>query len=58
MITTDVLSLRLRLALNAEYARKWPNISSKGAAPEDAAAWSGAPDRFEKHFSPAPPSGT
>jgi ferredoxin len=45
------------LALNAEYARKWPNISSKGIAPQDAAEWNGIPDKFEKHFSPAPASG-
>jgi ferredoxin len=57
-ILSDALpSAQKWLSLNAEYARKWPNISSKGAAPEDAAAWNGVPDKFEKHFSPDPVSG-
>lgn len=29
------------LALNAELSQKWPNITSKKAAPEDAKDWEG-----------------
>ena len=44
------------LALNAEYASKWPNITVKGAAPPDAQEWAGVPEKFERHFSPEPGS--
>ena len=42
------------LEINREYATKWPNITRKGAAPEDADQWKGVPDKFEKHFSANP----
>ncbi|MFG1344223.1 ferredoxin FdxA [Xanthobacter autotrophicus DSM 431] len=32
-------------ALNAEYAAKWPNITEKGAPPDDADAWNGKGDK-------------
>ncbi len=39
------------LALNAEYAKNWPNITQKGDAPADAKEFEGVPDKFEKYFS-------
>jgi ferredoxin len=42
------------LEINREYATKWPNITRKGAAPEDADQWKGVPDKFAKHFSANP----
>ena len=42
------------LALNAEYAAKWPNITRKGNPPPDADDFKGRPDKFEKYFSPLP----
>jgi ferredoxin len=42
------------LALNREYAARWPNITAKGAAPADADAWKGVEGKFERHFDPAP----
>ena len=46
------------LSVNAEYAKTWPNISQKGEAPADAKEWDGVADKFEKHFSPKPGSGS
>ena len=45
------------LALNAEYAKTWPNITVKKEAPADAKEWEGKPDKFEKYFSPEPGQG-
>ena len=45
------------LALNAEYAAKWPNITRKGTPPPDADAWIDVPEKFAQHFSPAPGKG-
>ena len=42
------------LEVNREYATKWPNITRKGAAPDDADQWKGVPDKFAKHFSANP----
>ena len=39
--------------LNAEFAAKWPNITSKGTPPADADAWTDVPDKFSRYFSPA-----
>ena len=39
------------LTLNAEYARKWPNITQKGAPPADAKEWEGVERKFETQFS-------
>jgi ferredoxin len=45
------------LALNAEYARKWPNIASKGNAPEDAADWVNVSEKYSRYFCPEPGEG-
>ena len=45
------------LAINALYAKQWPNIMSKKEAPPDAKVWEDTPDKFEKHFSPNPGTG-
>lgn len=34
-------------ALNAELAKKWPNITSKKDAPADAKSWEGVPDKLQ-----------
>ena len=41
------------LALNAEYAKAWPNISAKKDPLADAATWDGVAGKFEKFFKPA-----
>ena len=40
--------------LNAQYAKEWPNITVKGAAPPDADEYKGVPNKFDKYFSPEP----
>ena len=45
------------LEVNTEYASKWPNITAKKEAPEDAKSFDGVPDKFEKFFSPEPGEG-
>jgi ferredoxin len=45
------------LALNAEYAKVWPNITVKRDAPPDAEEWFGKPNKFEEQFSPKPGKG-
>jgi len=45
------------LEVNREYAEKWPNITRKGAAPEDADAWKGVDGKFKEHFDSNPGSG-
>jgi ferredoxin len=42
------------LKLNAEYAKVWPNITSKGEAPGDAKQWDGVEGKYAKFFSPNP----
>jgi ferredoxin len=42
------------LTLNADFAKKWPNITQKGTAPADADAHSGEEGKFEKYFSEKP----
>ena len=44
------------LELNAQYARVWPNITSKGEVPPDANRWSGAIRKLE-FFIPLPGKG-
>ena len=44
--------------LNAEYADKWPNISSAVEPPTDADKFQNTPGKFEKYFDPAPGAGT
>jgi ferredoxin len=45
------------LDLNREYSEKWPNITTKKAAPPDADAFVGDPDKFNKYFSTNPGEG-
>jgi ferredoxin len=42
------------LALNAEYALKWPSITEYKEPPVDAKAYDGMPDKFKKYFSAEP----
>ena len=46
------------LTVNAEYAKKWPNITQKGTAPADAKDWDGLPEKFQKFFSDKPGDGS
>jgi len=43
--------------VNREYAMQWPNITKVKPAPEDADAYKGVKDKFEKFFSPNPGEG-
>ena len=45
------------VALNSEYARKWPNITAKKTPPPDSQDWVGVPDKFQLYFSPNPGAG-
>ena len=45
------------LTLNAEYAKKWPNITQKGIPPTDAKDFDQIKDKFDKYFSDKPGSG-
>ena len=42
------------VAMNREYAEKWPNITRMGTPPADSDDWTDVPDKFEKHFDPKP----
>jgi ferredoxin len=42
------------VAINAQYAAIWPNITVKKPAPADAEEWTGVADKFETAFSPKP----
>jgi ferredoxin len=44
------------IALNAEYAKQWPNITIKRDAPADAKEWDGVEGK-EQHFSDKPGQG-
>jgi len=46
------------LTLNADYSKKWPNITRKGQAPADAKEYEGMPDKFEKFVSDKPGEGS
>jgi ferredoxin len=46
------------LTVNADYAKKWPNIIQKGTAPADAKAHEGEDNKFEKYFSEKPGTGS
>lgn len=45
------------LAVNSEYAEKWPNITVKGEQGPDAEEWDGKPNKFKEQFSPIPGQG-
>jgi len=46
------------LALNAEYAEKWPNVTRKGESPADADEHKDETGKFDKYFSRNPGAGT
>ncbi len=46
------------LAINAEYAETWPNITEKGEPPSDAEQYSDEKGKFEKYFNPKPGLGS
>ena len=50
-------SLEKWLGVNAEYAKIWPNITTKKTPPADAKQWEGVPNKFEEHFSANPGGG-
>lgn len=39
------------LELNREYSKKWPNITRKKAAPQDADLWSKVIGKYPEYFS-------
>ena len=45
------------LALNREYAQKWPNITVKKDIPKDAKAYWDEVGKFDKYFSAGPGEG-
>ena len=45
------------LALNAEYAAQWPNITIKRDPPTDAKEFDGVQDKLAQFFSPKPGKG-
>ncbi|WP_425407316.1 ferredoxin FdxA [Hwanghaeella sp.] len=45
------------LELNREYSEKWPNITVKGDAPDDADEFAKVENKFEQFFSEAPGQG-
>ena len=45
------------LKLNSEYAKSWPNITSKREPPPDAKEFDGRPNKFTEFFSPEPGPG-
>ena len=45
------------LKLNADFAKIWPNITTKKAPPPDHKEFEGVADKFEKFFSPNPGTG-
>ena len=46
------------LTLNAEYAKKWPNITQKGTAPVDAKEFDQTSGKYEQYFSDKPGDGS
>jgi ferredoxin len=46
------------LTLNADFAKKWPNITQKGEPPADADEHKDEKGKFEKFFSEKPGSGS
>ena len=45
------------LTLNADFAKKWPNITQKGTPPADAEKYQGENGKYETYFSDKPGSG-
>ena len=46
------------MALNADYAKKWPNITQKGEPPADREEFRNEKDKLEKYFSEKPGQGS
>jgi ferredoxin len=42
------------LKLNADFVKRWPNITKKKNPPVDADKWAGVADKFKKYFDPEP----
>lgn len=42
------------MELNATFSAKWPNITMKGATPDDADSHKGEAGKFDKYFSDEP----
>ena len=56
-IKPDTMSgLERWLELNAEFAKRWPNITAKKPPPADAKVWDGVPRKYPEHFSEKPGS--
>jgi ferredoxin len=45
------------LQLNREYCERWPNITAKKPAPEDADTYRDEADKYAKYFTEAPGEG-
>ncbi len=45
------------LELNRRYSELWPNITRMKPGLPDAEKWKDVPDKFDKHFDPAPGEG-
>ncbi len=45
------------LALNAEFAQKWPNVTIKRHPPPDAEEWNGKPGKLDAFFAADPGQG-
>lgn len=46
------------MSLNAEYAKKWPNITQKGEPPADREEFRAETGKLEKYFSEKPGQGS
>jgi len=44
------------IGINAKYSEIWPNISQKGKQPDNSDDYKNETNKFEKYFSPNPPS--
>lgn len=45
------------LGLNAEFASKWPNLTTKRSPPVDLTRCNATVDKFDSYFSPGPGEG-
>jgi ferredoxin len=45
------------LRVNTEYAKLWPNITTKKEGPADGKEFDGRPGKFAEFFSPKPGEG-
>ena len=46
------------LAINTDFAEKWPNITLKGVPPADADDFKDTKEKYEQHFSDKPGEGS